>query len=102
MSFQNINVAEFKDKIANESNAVILDVRSQMELEDGNVPNHQLIDIMQPDFASKVASLDKDKTYLIYCRSGNRSGKACSLMAEMGFTKLYNLAGGIMAWNDAL
>ncbi|WP_299461377.1 rhodanese-like domain-containing protein [uncultured Microscilla sp.] len=102
MSFQNIDVAEFKHKIAQESNAVILDVRSPIELEDGSVPNHQLIDIMQPDFASKIAELDKGKTYLVYCRSGNRSGKACALMAEMGFTKLYNLAGGIMAWNEAI
>ncbi|EAY25500.1 rhodanese-like domain-containing protein [Microscilla marina] len=102
MSFQNIDVAEFKHKIAQEPDAVILDVRSPIELEDGSVPNHQLIDIMQPDFASKIAELDKEKTYLVYCRSGNRSGKACALMAEMGFTKLYNLAGGIMAWNEAL
>lgn len=102
MNFQNINVVEFKNKIANGSNIEILDVRSQAELEDGSVPNHKLIDIMQPDFTSKIAQLDKNKTYLVYCRSGNRSGKACAMMAEMGFKELYNLAGGIMAWNEAV
>lgn len=99
MSFKNITVTEFKNKIESEADAVILDVRSEMELADGSVPNHILIDIMQPDFANKISELDKDKTYLVYCRSGNRSGKACALMGQMGFTKLYNLEGGIMAWN---
>lgn len=101
MSFKNIDVAAFKGKIAQETETVILDVRSQAELADGSVPNHILIDIMQPDFSSKIAQLDKNKTYLVYCRSGNRSGKACSLMAQMGFQSLYNLEGGIMAWNNA-
>lgn len=99
MSFKNITVTEFKNKIESEADAVILDVRSEMELADGSVPNHILIDIMQPGFANKISELDKDKTYLVYCRSGNRSGKACALMGQMGFTKLYNLEGGIMAWN---
>ncbi|OJJ19547.1 rhodanese [marine bacterium AO1-C] len=99
MSFKNITVTEFKNKIENEADAVILDVRSEAELEEGSIPNHVMIDFMQPEFANKVAELAKDKTYLIYCRSGNRSGKTCAMMAQMGFSKLYNLEGGIMAWN---
>jgi len=99
MSFKNIPVTEFKNLVATESNAVILDVRSKAELEEGSIPNHTMIDFMQPDFTNKVAELERDKTYLVYCRSGNRSGKTCAMMAQMGFTKLYNLEGGIMAWN---
>ncbi|HAS46434.1 MAG TPA: rhodanese-like domain-containing protein [Microscillaceae bacterium] len=99
MSFKNIPVTEFKNKIETESNAVILDVRSEAELNEGSIPNHILIDFMKPDFTNKVTELDRDKTYLVYCRSGNRSGKTCAMMAQMGFTKLYNLDGGIMAWN---
>ena len=87
MSFQHIPVTEFKHQIASEPEAVILDVRSEAELEEGSIPNHILIDFMQPDFVSKIAHLDRSKTYLVYCRSGNRSGRTCALMSEMGFAK---------------
>ena len=40
--------------------------------------------------------MNKDKTYFVYCRSGNRSGQACKLMGDLGFKNLYNLSGGIM------
>lgn len=50
---------------------------------------------MQADFEEKIKALDKDKTYYVYCRSGNRSSTASSLMAELGFTKVYNIKDGI-------
>ncbi len=101
MNYQDIDVAEFKEKMEAED-AVILDVRTEVELAEGEIPGHQMINFMSPDFAQKIATLDRDKTYLVYCRSGNRSGRACEMMAGMGFTKLYNLMGGIHAWNVEL
>ncbi len=101
MNFQEINVAEFKEKMKADD-AVILDVRTEAELVEGEIPGHQMINFMSADFAQKITELDKDRTYLIYCRSGNRSGRACEMMAGMGFTKLYNLVGGIHAWNAEL
>ncbi len=53
---------------------------------------------MGSSFAQKVAALDKDKTYFVYCRSGNRSGNACEMMSKDGFKNLYNLSGGMMNW----
>ncbi len=100
MSFQNIEVDEFKVKMK-EENTVVLDVRTTPELAEGAVPESKMINFMEPDFAEKIEALDKDKTYLVYCRSGNRSARACEQMAGMGFAKLYNLLGGIHAWNDA-
>lgn len=100
MSFQEIDVDEFKEKMKADD-AVILDVRTEAELVEGEIPGYQMINFMGADFAQQVAQLDKNKTYLIYCRSGNRSGRACEMMAGMGFTKLYNLIGGIHAWNVA-
>jgi rhodanese-related sulfurtransferase len=56
---------------------------------------------MDPSFPGKIAELDKTKSYYIYCRSGNRSGQVCNYMSGLGFGNLYNLQGGIMAWNYA-
>lgn len=53
---------------------------------------------MNRQFPEKIGKLNKDKHYLVYCRSGNRSGQACKLMAAEGFTNLYNLSGGIGGW----
>jgi rhodanese-related sulfurtransferase len=80
------------------TSAVLLDVRTAPEIEEANIAGHIAIDIQQPGFTEKVQELSKDSTYFIYCRSGNRSGQACRYMATQGFTKLYNLKGGMMAW----
>ena len=99
-NFENISAGEFKDKIENNSNIVVLDVRMPEELEGGYIENSLNMNIMSSSFVDKVKKLDKDKTYLIYCRSGNRSAKACGFMASEGFENLYNLVGGYGAWEQ--
>ncbi|GAB4406106.1 MAG: rhodanese-like domain-containing protein [Microscillaceae bacterium] len=101
MSYQNLNVAEFEQMMAEAEDAVLLDVRTEPELAEGFIPGHQMINFMAPDFAEQVSKLDPAKSYFIYCRSGGRSGQACMMMASLGFSKLFNLAGGIQAWNAA-
>lgn len=97
-AFENIDVAQFKEKMT-ESNIVILDVRTPKETAQGKIEGTLEINFFDPKFASKVQNLDKSKTYLVYCRSGNRSAKACNIMAKNGFENLYNLKGGYNAWN---
>lgn len=77
---------------------VILDVRTAGEFSSGKIRGARNLDIMSSTFVNQVRNLPKDKTYLVYCRSGNRSGQACEIMADQGFEKLKNLAGGIMRW----
>ena len=72
---------------------VILDVRTPDEYEQGHLASAQNINFLGPDFKDQVATLDKGKTYYLYCRSGNRSGQASALMQEMGFTSLVNIGG---------
>lgn len=97
VGYENVSVAEFKDLMQKEY--ILLDVRSEQEYNQGHIDGTLLIDIRQPDFKQRIKKLDKNKSYLVYCRSGNRSGKACSVMHELGFTSLYNLQGGYMAWS---
>jgi rhodanese-related sulfurtransferase len=90
---------EWVGQLAKDANAVILDVRTEAELAEGKIPNAIHIDIYKGDgFIDEVEVLDKDKSYYIYCRSGNRSGKACQIMEELGFENTYNLLGGMLEW----
>ena len=69
------------------------------ELAGGYIENVLNIDFYSETFRDELDKLDKDKTYLIYCRSGNRSGKALDIMAELNFREAYNMLGGIIEWN---
>ncbi len=77
----------------------IIDVRTAGEFADGHIENAGNIDFYSATFREELDNLDKNQTYLIYCRSGGRSGSALDIMAELGFSEVYNLSGGIIAWN---
>jgi rhodanese-related sulfurtransferase len=79
-------------------NFVILDIRTPGEYSGGHIPNAVLLDFHSPSFRENLAGLDKNKTYLMYCRSGNRSGRAMSLFSELGFARVLELRGGIKSW----
>jgi rhodanese-related sulfurtransferase len=97
--FKDIRANAFAEGLKNDPNAVLVDVRSPMEYHEEHIPDAQLINLMGPDFAQQVSELDPEKTYYVYCRSGNRSATACGYMAQKGFKDLYNLAGGLSAWS---
>ncbi|MEJ8801643.1 rhodanese-like domain-containing protein [Pontibacter sp. H249] len=83
---------EFK-KQKMSSSAVLLDVRTQEEFAGGYLEGAENVDYRNGDFARELKSWDKDKTYYLYCASGNRSGKAAELMREAGFKHIYNIGG---------
>lgn len=78
---------------------VIIDVRTPEEFTEGYIEGAINIDFYSETFADELDILDKNKTYLIYCRSDNRSGRALPLMEELNFREVYNMTGGIIAWN---
>lgn len=89
--YNNINLKNAVKIVNNSTNLILLDVRTAEEYSSGNIPNSINIDVLSPDFKSKIELLDKNKEYLVYCRSGNRSLIASSIMATNGFIKVYNL-----------
>ena len=99
-SAMDLNVSEFSKKVT-EAGIITLDVRTPGEFIEGHIDGAQLIDFQSGNFEKEIASLDKDQTYAVYCRSGNRSGEAVKVMSEAGFTKLYNLDGGVIDWANA-
>ena len=95
---QNISQEEFL-KIQAEGKALVMDVRTPGEVADGHIKGATIFtDINGSTFQEEIAKLDKSKPYLVYCRSGARSGRAAQMMIDAGFTTVYNLNGGISNW----
>ncbi|MFC2092736.1 rhodanese-like domain-containing protein [Bacteroidota bacterium] len=77
---------------------VILDVRTPEEYNSGHIENSVLIDYRSDTFREEINELDKNNTYMIYCRTGGRSAYALNMMKELGFDNAYNMLGGITLW----
>jgi phage shock protein E len=77
---------------------VILDVRTAQEYRSGHLNGSINLDFRSTSFADKLAVLDRGNAYLVYCRTGVRSGRAAALMKSLGFREIYDLAGGMVGW----
>jgi phage shock protein E len=97
---EKITIEQFEEK-AKEKDVVILDVRSPEEFKEGHVPGATNVNVSDEKFAEKVEALGKDKSILVYCRSGKRSTVATEKMSKMGFEKLYNFVGSMNEWTAA-
>lgn len=98
-AFPSITAAKAQDLIDKNKDLIILDVRTPGEFHAGHIRGARLLDVTQDSlFLDGLSSLDKDKTYIVYCRSGQRSRKACSLMQDNGIQDVYNLDEGYLGW----
>ena len=98
---KDINVDEAYILIQNNSenqNFIILDIRTKEEYQNEHIQNSIMIDFYSDTFESELDKLDKNKSYLIYCRTGRRTGLTLDIMKELGFLEVYNMAGGITQW----
>jgi phage shock protein E len=95
-----LSVTEFSAKVA-EAGVITLDVRTPGEFAEGYIQGARLIDFQSGNFENEIAALDKNATYAVYCRSGNRSGQAVKVMQDAGFTNVFNMNGGVIDWANA-
>jgi len=95
-----LGVSEFSTKVA-EAGVITLDVRTPIEFAEGHIEGARLIDFQSGNFENEIAALDKNATYAVYCRSGNRSGQAVKVMQDAGFTSIFNMNGGVIDWANA-
>ena len=94
-----LSQSEWASQLESDSKSVIIDVRTDQEVEEGMIPKALHMDIYKgQEFVSELEKLDKTLSYYVYCRSGNRSGQACSVMQKMGFESTFNLVGGFLEW----
>ena len=98
---EKLDAKSFSEKIKNNSDVQLLDVRTPDEYASQHIGNATNINYNGANFEQKVAVFEKSKPVYVYCLSGGRSKQAANKLAEMGYTKVYELEGGIMKWNAA-
>lgn len=88
-------------QLINHKDAVVLDVREASEFKGGRLLNAKHIPLGK--LRERIGELERyrETPLVVVCRSGNRSATACSLLGREGFTQVYNLSGGMMAWQKA-
>jgi len=98
---KDVDATNFKGLVDSKA-GLLVDVRTPKEFASGHIAGAINIDWKnQKEFARKIAKISKDKTVLIYCHSGHRSGLATKFLKEQGYSKIYNLETGIMGWKAA-
>jgi rhodanese-related sulfurtransferase len=76
---------------------ILLDCRGADEYENEHIPGALLIPLHE--IPEQISEMDKEKTHIIYCRSGSRSGAATAMLLGQGFREVYNMEGGMLVWN---
>lgn len=101
--YTNINVITANDMITNGSytNLTILDVRTQSEYDEGHLENSILIPVTELESRIDELSLFKHTEIIVYCRTGSRSATASEILDSNNFTRVFNVLGGITAWESA-
>ena len=92
----------FKKAVETDANGVLIDVRRPEEFATGYIAGAKNLDYLAYDFWDEVEQLDGTKNYYVYCRSGRRSLRACTLMQNGGFQNVFHLDGGLNAWEEEL
>jgi rhodanese-related sulfurtransferase len=93
--YRNVSSEEAKQLIDNKE-VVVLDVRTSEEYQEGHIPNAILLPLQELEI--KLNDLDKEETYIVVCRSGNRSTKASEILTSNSFANIYNMTGGMNSW----
>lgn len=86
-------------RVKEQADVVLIDVREPDEYAEAHIPGVTLIPL--GDVPDRVAEIPKDKTVILTCRTGNRSGQAATWLRGQGYTDVHNLQGGILAWQKA-
>ena len=98
---ETISVDKYEKKLAETSDAQLIDVRTADEFSEGHLKNARNMNVNREDYKEMFSTLDKNKPVFVYCLSGGRSSRAANTLEEMGFKEVYNMEGGIMKWNNA-
>lgn len=97
---QVISPEQMADELREKEEIQLVDVRTPEEFLEGHLENAQNICIASSDFEDKIKLLDKNKPVFLYCKTGRRSANAAKILEEMGFTKVYDMQGGIVNWKE--
>ena len=97
----NIGAEQVQKIITANPNIGIIDVRTPAEFAEGHIKGAINVDFNSPDFAEQISKVDNDQPYILYCRSGNRSGKTLPVLKNSAFGSVYHLEKGFNSWKAA-
>lgn len=95
-----ISPQQVYDAVYSEDSVQLVDVRTPKEYKESHLKGAQNICVTSKDFDEKIKTLDKTKPVYVYCKKGVRSANAAKKLKEMGFTKIYDMDGGILLWEE--
>lgn len=98
---EHVNPSEAAKLIEENPDYIVLDVRTPIEFKHSNIENAVNINYYSFSFKKQIAKLDKDKTYIVHCQTGVRSGKTMPIMLRAGFKNLIHMDGGMKGWKQA-
>lgn len=96
-----LSPAAYKEALADNEEAIVIDVRTAQEFSRGIIEGAINMDVKSGDFKDKAARLDKEKPYYLYCLSGGRSAQAAKYFKSIGIQNVVNLKGGVLAWQKS-
>ena len=100
-TLETVSPTAASEVLATNPDAILLDIRTPEEYASERIAGAENIDFYAPDFSDQLASLDPDETYVVYCRSGNRTDSAMDVFDDLGFAVVYEVEGGIVGWVGA-
>jgi rhodanese-related sulfurtransferase len=100
-TLETVSPTAASEVLATNPDAILLDIRTPEEYASERIADAENIDFYAPDFSDQLASLDPDETYVVYCRSGNRTDSAMDVFDDLGFAAVYEVDGGIVGWVGA-
>ena len=95
-----ISPQQVYDAVYSEDSVQLVDVRTPEEYKVKHLKGAQNICVTDDDFSEKVKTLDKNKPVYVYCKMGARSADAAQKLRKLGFTKIYDMDGGILLWEE--
>jgi len=96
-----LEAKQFDERISNEENPQVIDVRTPAEFSEGSMLYAVNYNFLDSTFHKKISALDANRTVYVFCQSGGRSGRAAQLLKEEGFKSVVDLKGGMNAWYKA-
>jgi len=93
-----LTVKQVAEMVRKDTSVILVDVRTPEEYGQGHIKGSRLVNYYEANFHSQLETLPKDKTVILYCRSGHRSGEALKFLVSIGYSRVFNMIGGIIAW----
>lgn len=94
----NLSPKQLTEVLRRDTTVIVIDVRTPEEYNQGHLRKSRLIDFYNAEFHAKLQTLPNNKTIVLYCRSGRRSEDAMKFLTSIGYSRVYHLHGGILAW----